>query len=276
MSVSQHVVTGLAAGGIYALLGLALVLVHRTTGVVNVAQAELATLSAFVCFALTEHGWAFWPAVGVTVLLSLGGGVALYLALIRPLQAGTLVTVGLFLVVNGLDTWIWGGEPRQLHRAFSQASIHVAGTSFSRLDVGVIGVALAAGLVAHLLFGRSRLGLGLRAVAANDAEAARSGVPVRTMVGLGWGIATAVGAVGGILAAQLWTLEPNMLRITLLYAVAAAVIGGFASAALAVVGGFALGVTLELLGAYVHWIGADLQPAVALAVIVVVLLVRRR
>ena len=72
----QHVVSGLASGGIYGLLALAIVLIHRATGVINFAQGELATLSAFVCWALMDHGWAFWPAFGATIVLSFAGGVA--------------------------------------------------------------------------------------------------------------------------------------------------------------------------------------------------------
>ena len=72
----QQVVSGLASGGIYGLLALAIVLIHRATGVLNFAQGELATLSAFVCWTLMDHGWAFWPAFGATIALSFAGGVA--------------------------------------------------------------------------------------------------------------------------------------------------------------------------------------------------------
>src|SRR5215475_12205607 len=110
-SVAAQVVAGLAAGAIYGLLGLGLVLVHRACGVVNVAQAGLATLSAFICSSLVAHGWAFWPAFGATVILSFAGGAAVHAVLIRPLQDGPLLaasvlTAGLLVAVDGLDRWV--------------------------------------------------------------------------------------------------------------------------------------------------------------------------
>src|SRR5260370_37167605 len=89
----QQVVSGLASGGIYGLLALAIVLIHRSTGVINFAQGEMATLSAFVCWTLMSHGWAFWPAFGATLLLSFAGGVSLQAVAIRPSQGRPLLGV---------------------------------------------------------------------------------------------------------------------------------------------------------------------------------------
>jgi branched-chain amino acid transport system permease protein len=255
------------------------VLVYRATGAVNFAQGELATLSAFICWTLQDHGWAFWPAFAATVVLSFGGGVALHQAVIRPLQSGpvlgvVIVTVGLLIAVNGLDTWIWGGELRAFHGPFSTAPIHVGGVAFSKQDLGVIGVSVATVAVLTLLFGRSKLGLGLRAAAESPEEARLVGIRVSAMLALGWGLAAALGAVAGVLAAPSLLLEPNMMQTVLLYALAAAVLGGLDSAIGAVVGGLLLGVLLNLTGAYIHWIGGELRLAVALAVILAVLLVR--
>jgi branched-chain amino acid transport system permease protein len=256
----QQVVSGLASGGIYASLALALVLIHRATGVINFAQGELATLSAFVCWSLIDHGWAFWPAFGATVALSFAGGVAVQQMLVRPLQGGpavliVIVTIGLLIAVNGLDTWIWGGATRTLRGPFSTAPVHVGGVAFSKQDIGVIAVSLVAALIVTLLFARTKLGLGLRAAAVNPVEARLAGVRVGAMLAVGWGLSTALGAVAGVLAAPSLFLQPNMMQTVLLYAFAAAVLGGMDSPFGAVAGGLALGVALNLLGAYVHWIG---------------------
>src|SRR4029077_475162 len=96
----QQIVSGLASGGIYALLALAIVIIHRSTGVINFAQGEMATLSAFVCLTLMHHGWAFWPAFLVTLLLSFGGGIALHTVVIRPIQGGPLL--GIVILTIGL------------------------------------------------------------------------------------------------------------------------------------------------------------------------------
>ena len=278
-SFLQHVVAGLASGGIYALLALAIVIVHRATGVLNFAQGEMATLSAFVCWSLLDHGWSFWPAFAATLILSFGGGVAVQQVLIRPLQgspllAVVLLTVGLLIAINGLTTWIWGGAAKQLAGPFSTATVHLGGVSFSKLELGVIAVsAVSLGLVG-LLFTRTKIGLGLRASAVNPTEARLVGIHVGAMLAVGWGLAAALGAVAGVLAAPSLSLEPKMMLSVLLYSFAAAVLGGMSSPLGAVVGGLVLGVGLTLAGAYIHWIDDELLLALALAVILVGLLVR--
>jgi len=275
----QQVVSGLASGGIYGSLALALVLIHRSTGVLNFAQGEMATLSAFLCWTLVDHGWSFWPAFGATLLLSFAGGMALHTTVIRPIQNGPLLgivilTIGLLIAINGLDTWIWGGAAKQFHGPFSTAPITVGGVAFSKQDIGVIVVSLVVVVLVGGLFTRTRIGLGLRAAAVNPLEARLVGVRVGLMLAVGWGLAAALGAVAGVMAAPSLFLDPNMMQTVLLYAFAAAVLGGMDSPVGAVVGGLLLGVMLNLVGTYVHWIGGELRLATALAVILAVLLVR--
>ncbi len=275
----EHAVAGLASGGIYGLLALAIVLVNRATGVLNFAQGEMATLSAFVCLALTDHGWSFWPAFGATLALSFAGGVVLRQAVIRPLEHGPLaalviLTIGVALAINGLDTWIWGDAPRRFPAPFSTAPVTIGGASFPKVELGVIVVAVASVLLAGLLLTRTKLGLGLRAVADTVYEARLAGVRAPVLLAVGWGIAAVLGAVAGVLAASSHGLEPNLMRTVLLYAFAAAVLGGIESPFGAVVGGLVLGALLSLIGAYVHWIGPGLRPTIALGVLLVVLLVR--
>jgi branched-chain amino acid transport system permease protein len=277
--LAQHVVSGLASGAIYALLALAIVIVQRSTRAINFAQGELATLSAFVCLALTHHGWAFWPAFLVTVALSFGGGVALHTLLIRPAKGGPLLgvgalTIGLLLAVNGLDTWIWGAAGHRAHPPFATGAAHVAGAAFSKQDLGVILVSAVAALVVWLLLSRTKLGLGLRAAADSPIEARLAGVPVPALVTISWGLACALGAVAGVLAGPALHLDANMMRPVLLYALAAAVLGGLSSAAGAVAGGLVLGVGIELLGTYVHWVDGQLRLVSVLVLMLAVLLVR--
>jgi branched-chain amino acid transport system permease protein len=275
----QQVVSGLASGGIYGLLALAIVLINRATGVLNFAQGEMATLSAFVCWALMDHGWSFWPAFGATLLLSFAGGAAIQSALIRPIQNGpvlgiVILTIGLLIAINGLTTWIWGGAPKQFAGPFSTSPITVGGVAFSKQDIGVIVISLVLVALVGLLFTRTKLGLGLRASAANPTESRLAGVPVAVMYATGWGLAAVLGAVAGVMAAPSLFLEPNMMQTVLLYAFAAAVLGGMESPVGAVVGGLVLGVLLNLVGTYVHWIGGELRLATALALILGVLLVK--
>jgi len=277
----QQVVSGLASGGIYASLALALVLIHRATGVINFAQGEMATFSTYLLWTLTtNHGWPYWPAVGFTLAVSFVGGFGVYEMVIRPVEKGSvlrvvIVTIGLLLLFNGLTTWIWGGSQQSLHSPFPTRTIDVGGVAISVLDLGTIGVSIGVVIVLWLFFQFTKVGLAMRAAATNPAESRLVGVRVSSMLGLGWGLAAVLGAIAGALAApSLASLDPNLMQATLIYAFAAAVLGGIDSPAGAVVGGLLLGVGLNLLGVYVGFIGADLRLPAALAVILVVLLVR--
>jgi len=275
----QQIVSGLASGGIYGSLALAIVIIHRSTGVINFAQGEMATLSAFVCWTLVDHGWSFWPAFAATLVLSFAAGAALQAIVIRPLQSGPLLgivilTIGLLIAINGLTTWIWGGAAKQFAGPFSTSPINVGGVAFSKQDIGVIVVSVIVVVLVGLLFTRTKLGLGLRAAAVNPVEARLVGVRVAALLAVGWGLAAALGAVAGVMAAPSLFLEPNMMQTVLLYSFAAAVLGGMDSPVGAVVGGLVLGVLLNLSGTYVHWIGGELRLATALAVILGVLLLR--
>jgi branched-chain amino acid transport system permease protein len=276
----QQVVSGLASGGIYASLALALVLIHRATGVINFAQGEMATFSTYISWTLTaNHGWPYWPAFFFTLLVSFGGGVAVHQTVIRPVERGSvlrvvIVTIGLLLLVNGAMTWIWTGEVRAVESPFPTDTIDIAGVAISVQDLGTIGVAVATVLVLAVFFRFTKAGLAMRAAATNPDESRLVGVRVAWMLGVGWGLAAVLGAIAGMLAAPSVFLDPSMMQPILIYAFAAAVLGGIDSPAGAVVGGLALGVGLNLLSSYVDFVGADLQLPAALLVILVVLLVR--
>jgi branched-chain amino acid transport system permease protein len=278
--VAQQVVAGLSSGGTYALLAVALVLIYRATGVVNFAQGELAMFSTFVAWTLIDHGLTYWLAFAVTVLASLGGGIALERAVIRPVERASvltvaIVTIGLFFLVNGAAFWIWSPEVKSMPSPFSTRPIHVGGVAFSIADLGIIGVSLGAVLLLWLFFRFTKLGLAMRAAALNPESSRLVGVRVSWTIALGWGLAAALGAVAGLLAAPgLGSFDQNFMQPILLYAFAGAVLGGIDSALGAVLGSLALGVFLNLIGTYVSWVGTDLRQPAALAVILVVLLVR--
>lgn len=278
--VAQQVVSGLASGGTYATLAVAIVLIYRATGVVNFAQGELAMFSTFVAWTLTEHGLSYWPAFALTVLASLAGGIVIERVAIRPVERASvltvaMVTIGLFFLVNGAAFWIWSPEVKSMPSPFSTRPIHVAGVAFSIADLGIIGVSLLAVLLLWLFFRFTKVGLGMRAAALNPDSSRLVGVRVSWMNALGWGLAAALGAVAGLMAAPgLGSFDQNFMQPVLLYAFAGAVLGGIDSALGAVVGSLALGVFLNLLGTYVSWVGNDLRQPAALAVILAVLLVR--
>jgi branched-chain amino acid transport system permease protein len=275
----QQVVAGLASGGIYASLALALVLIYRSTGVVNFAQGEMATFSTYVAWTLIDHGLGFWGAFVLTLGIAFAGGVAVERVLIRPIENRpvltiVIVTIGLLILVNGLTTWIWGGAVKKFPSPFTTRPIHVGGAAFSIQDIGIVGVCLAAVVALSLLFRFTKVGLGLRAAALNPAESRLVGVRVSWMLALGWGLAAALGAIAGMMVAPVVFLDPNMMQGILLYAFAAAVLGGLDSPVGAVVGGLTLGVLLNLLGTYVETLSGQMRLVAGLAVILAVLVVR--
>ncbi|OLB22897.1 MAG: branched-chain amino acid ABC transporter permease, partial [Actinobacteria bacterium 13_2_20CM_68_14] len=222
--VAQQVVAGLSSGGIYAILAVAFVLIYRATGVVNFAQGELAMFSTFVAWTLTQHGFGYWPAFVVTVLASFAGGIALERVVIRPVERASvltiaIVTIGLFYVVNGAAFWIWSPEVKSMPNAFSTRPIRIAGVAFSISDLGIIGVSLLTVLVLWLFFRFTKLGLAMRAAALNPESSRLTGIRVSWTIALGWGLATALGAVAGLMAAPpLGSFDQNFMQPILLYA----------------------------------------------------------
>ncbi|MGE5689486.1 MAG: branched-chain amino acid ABC transporter permease [Pseudomonadota bacterium] len=275
----QQVVSGLASGGIYASLALALVLIYRATGVINFAQGEMAMFTTFVAWTLMQH-LPYWPAFVLTLVLAFVGGALIELALIRPVQGAppltvVIITIGLLIGLNGLARRIWGNAPKTLESPFSTDPVRVGGVAFSIQDLGIIVVSLVIVAFLWAFFRFTKLGLGLRAAAVNPAESRLVGVRVGRMLALGWGLAAVLGAVAGMMAAPpLGSFDQNLMQPILLYAFAAAVLGGIDSALGAVVGGLLVGVMVNLVGTYVDFIGSDLRLPFALAIILGVLLVR--
>jgi branched-chain amino acid transport system permease protein len=276
---AQQVVSGLASGGIFASLALALVLIYRATRVINFAQGEMATVSTFVAWSLVHRGMPFWGAFFLTLALAFIGGVAIERIVIRPVENASvltvvIVTLGLAILLNGFTSVQWGSEVKKFPSPFPTRPIHVGGVAFSIQDLGVIGVTIALVIALGVFFRFTKLGLGLRAAALNPEASRLVGVRVSWMLALGWGLAAALGAVSGMLIAPVVFLEPNMMQTVLLYALAAAILGGMDSPVGAVVGGLALGVILNLTGTYIDFVGGTLRLPVALTVILLVLVVR--
>jgi branched-chain amino acid transport system permease protein len=276
---AQQVTSGLAAGAIYASLALALVLIYQTTNVVNFAQGEMATFTTYVAWTMMHHGVKYWPAFVLTLLIAFGGGVTVERVLIRPLEHRpeiviVILTIGMFIAINGLDGWIFGPEVKAFESPFPNRSVVVGGVSISIQDIGTFGVCLGTVVALWLFFRLTTLGLAMRAVAFNPDASRLMGVRVGWMLALGWGFAAVLGAIAGMMAAPTVFLDPDMMLVILVYAFAAAVLGGIDSPVGAVVGGLLIGVVINLLGAYVDFVGQELRLPTALAVLLLVLVIR--
>ena len=277
---AQLTVQGLALGAVYGSLALALVLVYRATRVVNFAQGELALLTTYAAYQLMQWGLSYWEAFAATLAIAFALGTALQVVLIRPVQhrsviAAVIVTVGLFILIDGVVDWIWGANFKFMQSPFGTKTYHVGGVAIAKLYPGMFVVVGVSVLLVWALFRFTKLGLGMRAAAFRPAEAALVGVPVDWMLAIGWGLAAVLGAVAGLMAEPTqFFLDPTLMQPILVYAFAAAVLGGLESPAGAVVGGLAIGVSLNLAVQYVHPISSELQTPVAFAVLVGVLLLK--
>jgi len=277
---AQLTVQGLALGAVYGILALALVLVYRATRVINFAQGELAMATTYIAYQLIQWGLSYWEAFAATLAIALVLGTVLELTLIRPVLhrsaiAAVIVTVGLFVLIDGIVNWIWGGDFKSMPSPFGTKIYHVGGVSISRLYIGMFVVVIIAALLVWVLFRFTKLGLGMRAAALRPAEAALVGVRVDWMLAVGWGLAALLGAVAGLMAEpSQFFLEPTLMQPILVYAFAAAVLGGLDSPAGALIGGLAIGVSLNLVVQYVPAISSELQEPFAFAVIIGVLLLK--
>jgi branched-chain amino acid transport system permease protein len=275
----QLVVSGIAAGGVYASLALALVLIYNAMGLINFAQGEMAMFATFIAYELIIHGMNFWIAFPVTLAIAFGGGIAIQRLVIKPVERApvltlVIVTLGLATLVNGLAGFAFGYTPASFPNPFSTETVNIGDVYVAYEDLGIIAVTGVVVVAVYLLLYRTNVGLTLRATAHHPAESRLLGIHVSWMLALGWGLASAVGAVSGIMVAPILLLDPDMMQTVIIYAFAAAVLGGVESPLGAVIGGVVVGVTVNLAGAYIPHVGGDLQLAAAFAIIIAVLVVR--
>jgi branched-chain amino acid transport system permease protein len=275
----NQLVNGISAGSIYAALALALVLIFRSTGILNFAQGEMAMFSAFISWQLAELGLPMWLAILGSMAISAVGGAVIERTIIRPIGSDNLlgvviVTIGLFIFLNALAGWIYGTDGRNFDSPFPNKSWSIGGVNITADDIGNLIVLGAVVVLMYLLFQKTKFGLGMRAVASNMESASLVGIRPGMMLMAGWGLAAALGALAGSLtAADRTFIELNLMQGVLIFAFAAATLGGFDSPLGAVVGGLIVGVVQALSLQYIGLFDG-LETAPALLLILGVLLVK--
>ena len=267
----HQLLAGLATGGIYASVALALVMIYQATHHINFAQGEMAMFSTFIAWMFIQAGLPYWLAFAATVVVSFVLAAGIEFVVIRPMHRApelsvVVVFIGLLVIFHSLAGWIFGYTIKPFPSPFP-ADAWFASPLMSAHEVGAIAVAL---LFAFFRF--TPLGLAMRAAAQNPASSRLVGIRVGRMLMLGWGLAGAIGAVAGMMVAPVVFLDPHMMTGVLLYAFAGALIGGIDNPVGAVLGGFLVGVLENLMGTYV--VGTELKLSVALALIVGVLIVK--
>ena len=266
--------SGLANGGIYASIGLALVMIYQATHHINFAQGEQGMFCAYVALVLVQAGFPYWAAFLLALAFGFVTGVIIERVIIRrfeqaPVLSVVVVFLGLLFIINSLAGWLFTYNVQAFPSPFPAG----LGSRFlSAHEIGMIVVTLVTLLLIYLFFRFTPLGLAMRAAAQNPDASRLVGIRVGWMLALGWGLAGAVGAIAAIMAAPIVYIEPNMMAGILLYGFAAALLGGINNPWGAAAGGFIVGVIENLAGAYV--VGTELKLSVALVIIIVVLVTR--
>jgi branched-chain amino acid transport system permease protein len=270
--------SGVVQGGLYGLLGLAIVLIHRTTGVSNFAQGEMATLSAFLLLFVTgQIATPLWAQWAIAVFISAIVGAAVYILVIRPRTEAetlnqTVRTLGLFLLIYAVVAYLWAmNEPYSMPSLFGTGSLSLFGMSFSYDQIGTLiaSLALAAALIALSRY--TQFGLSMRAIAVDREMASLLGIRVVRVTLAVWMMSAAIGAVAGMLIAPVTFLESSMMRPYILKAFTAAVLGGLNSFGGVIVGGLILGATESIA---FYWISLDIREVFSFMILLLVLLFR--
>jgi branched-chain amino acid transport system permease protein len=271
----HQILSGLATGGIYASVALALVMIYQATHLVNFAQGEMAMFATYLAWALLQAGVPYWGAFAITVVLAFVIGVAIERIIVRPVEnspilALVIVFIALLVIFNSLAGWIFTYTIKPFPSPFPAQPLF--GNSYlSSHELGSMAITLIVLLLLFVFFRFTPLGLAMRAAAQNPVSSRLVGIRVGWMLALGWGLAAAIGSIAGMMVAPTVFLEPNMMVGILLYAFAGALLGGIDSPGGAVLGGFIVGVLENVVGVYV---GSELKLTLALVIIVGVLVVK--
>jgi branched-chain amino acid transport system permease protein len=271
----HQILSGLATGGIYASVALALVMIYQATHLVNFAQGEMAMFATYLAWTLMQAGVPYWGAFFITVAAAFVGGVILERVVIQPVENAPILSVvivfiGLLVIFNSIAGWIYSYTIKPFPSPFPTQPLF--GNSYvTSHELGSTAVTLGVLLLVFVFFRFTPLGLAMRAAAQNPVSSRLVGVRVGWMLALGWGLASAIGAIAGIMVAPVVFLEPNMMGGILLYAFAGALLGGIDSPPGAVLGGFIVGVLENVVGLY---LGSEVKLTVALVIIVGVLVVK--
>jgi branched-chain amino acid transport system permease protein len=278
------VLIGISIGSIYSLMALALVLVWRSTRVVNFGQAGQAIVSTYIAWEVVNRSGSFFLAFVLAVAIGGVIGGLIESGLMRTLfkhasegpiaaVAPVIVTLGLLGVIRAIVGIIWSNEGKRFDSPVDASGFVIGDTTlpFSRLNLLIVVTAAVVMIVFSIIFQKTNLGLALRAAAYNPEIARLSGVRVSQTRTIGWVFAGAAGAVAGILVTPNDSLTPNSLDTLLVFGFVAAVIGGLESLVGAVVGGLVLGIGLSFVLIY---LGTSLVFPTAFVVLVLVLLIR--
>jgi branched-chain amino acid transport system permease protein len=275
---TNQILAGISTGAIYACMALAVVMIYQAIDHLNFAQGEMAMFSTFISWQMMQWGVPYWVAFVLTIAFSFVAGIAIERILFKPLAKAPVLTnvagfIALFSIVNSSAGLIWDFTIKQYPTPFGSAPF-LGSQLISTHQAGMIGVTFLLLIGLYVFFRYTRVGLAMRAAASLPESARLVGINTAWMIALGWGMASAIGAIAGMLIAPVVFLEPNMMGGVLIYGFAAAVLGGLSSPFGAVIGGFLVGIFENLAGTYIPGVGNELKLPIALALIISVLVVK--
>lgn len=273
----QMIVSGIAVGSTYALMGLAMVIIYKTSEVPNFAQGEMALATSFFTLMLLEQcGMPYHLAFPAAFLFAVILGCFLEFAILRraknPNILGMIaITIGLEMILVGLVSWKFGADPKTMPFPISPYDCVAMGEIFvSSLELLTLFAALALMVILFVFFRFSKLGMAMKATQQNNTAARLMGIRTNRMLMLTWGISSLVGCTAGLLISPV-TMQPYMMWDPMLKGFAAAVMGGMTSLPGAVFGAYILGIIENLFGGYVS---IEFKSVIAFVIIVLVLCVR--
>jgi branched-chain amino acid transport system permease protein len=269
---------GISSGAVYASVALALVIIWRSTRIVNFAQGGMLMFTTFIAYAVIQGTGSYWLGFFVALVSGFVMGAVVERVLIRhvenapPINA-VIVTLGLLILIEAVAGMIWGGQLRSFPPAFSIRGFDVGGTryAFAPNDAFTVIAVFAVALALALLFRGTSLGLRMRATAFAPEVARLLGVRVGALLTLGWALAAVAGSLAGLLVAPQVFVGPNQFDGILIFGFVAAVIGGLDSPGGAVIGGMILGLVLSYVSGYDSSSSVNLA---ALVVLMAVLMIR--
>ena len=272
--------SGLIQGSVFAAFALALVLIWRSTRIVNFAQGSMAAATSFIALALIQAGQSYWLALVVALVSGFVLGAVVERVIVRPVEGGpelnaVIVTLGLFVALQALIAIIFGSSFESFPAPFGVRGFSIGNTTVALTpnSLYVLGAVLVTMLLLMALFRYTRVGLAMRASAFGQEVARLLGVRVGRMLTLGWALAAVVGSLSGLLIAGGGLVYPAYMDTLIVYGFVAAVLGGLDSPIGAVVGGLLLGLALSYVSGFVPS-GSALVNLAALVILMVVLLVR--
>ena len=278
MPFGQLLVEGLAIGACYGLFATAVVIIYKTSEVVNFAQGEMAMFSAFVAFhILTVYQWPFWAAFVVTMMFSVLLGILIEYLFLRPAKHPSIlglivITLGAEMLLMGLAGWKWGAEQKYFSLPLNPSVTYepVKGMILTNWAIAVFAVTAFIMGFLYLFFKYSKLGVAMRATQQNKHAAKIMGIRTERVFSIAWGFSSLIGAIAGMFFASRATLDPAFMMEPFMRAFAAAVLGGLMSIPGVIIGGGLMGLIENFFGYYwPHW-----KPIVAFIVIILVLCVR--